>query len=170
MGSLFGFFTLFSLVLFGSTTDARPDSGEYWKGVMEDKPMPEAIHSLLHQASASPLSTTTQTDCHTSTEATHNDETVKAFVKDFEPRPSATGYHDDSTKITGEKSFVNDFEPRPNVSVYHDDAGLKKEKSFVKDFEPRPNVSVYHDDVGLKGEKSFVKDFEPRPNVSVYQD
>ncbi|KAH7835772.1 hypothetical protein Vadar_029691 [Vaccinium darrowii] len=146
MGSLFTFFTIFSLVLFGSTIDARPDSGDYWKGVMEDQPMPEAIHSLLHQASVSPLSTTKQTDCHT---------------------PSATGYHDDSTKLMGEKSFVNDFEPRLNVSVYHDDAGLKEEKSFVKDFEPRPNVSVYHDDVGLKGEMSFVKDFEPRPNVSV---
>jgi len=118
MGSLFAFFAIFSLVLFGSTIDARPDSGEYWKGVMEDQAMPEAIHSLLHQASASPLPTTKQTDCHTSTEGTHNDKTVKAFVNDFEPRPSTTGYHDD-VGLKGEKS-VKDFEPRPNISVYQD--------------------------------------------------
>jgi len=80
--------------------------------------MPEAIHSLLHQASASPLPTTKQTDCHTSTEGTHNDKTVKAFVNDFEPRPSTTGYHDD-VGLKGEKS-VKDFEPRPNISVYQD--------------------------------------------------
>ncbi|KAF7126511.1 hypothetical protein RHSIM_Rhsim11G0175800 [Rhododendron simsii] len=192
MGLLFSFFILFSLVLFGSTIDARPDSGEYWKGVMKDQPMPEALHSLLRRGSVSPLSTTPKTDCHTSTEATNNDQTAKTYAKDFEsayhddstkltgeksfandfePRPSATGYQDDSTKLAGEKSFANDFEPRPNVSAYPDDAGLKQKKSFVKDFEPRPNVSAYNDDAGLKGEKkSFVKDFEPRPNVSVYDD
>ncbi|KAE9447269.1 hypothetical protein C3L33_20843, partial [Rhododendron williamsianum] len=148
MGSLFAFFILFSLVLFGSTIDARPDSGEYWKGVMKDQPMPEVLHGLLPRGSVSPLSTAAKTDCHTSTEATNNDQIAKTYAEDFEPRPSATGYHDDT---------------------YPDDAGLKEKKSFVKDFEPRPNVSAYHDDAGLKGEKkSFVKDFEPRPNVSVY--
>ncbi|KAF7126644.1 hypothetical protein RHSIM_Rhsim11G0175600 [Rhododendron simsii] len=171
MGSLFAFFILFSLVLFGSTIDARPDSGEYWKGIMKDQPMPEALHGLLPRGSVSPLSTTAKTDCHTSMEATNNDQTAKTYAEDFEPRPSATGYHDDSTKLAGEKSFANDFEPRPNVSAYPDDAGLKEKKSFVKDFEPRPNVSAYHDDAGPKGEKkSFVKDFEPRPNISVYDD
>ncbi|XP_058190634.1 organ-specific protein P4-like isoform X2 [Rhododendron vialii] len=170
MGSLFAFFILFSLVLFGSTIDARPDSGEYWKGVMKDQPMPEALHGLLPRGSVSPLSTTAKTDCHTSTEATNNDQTAKTYVKDFEPRPSTTGYHDDSTKLTGEKSFANDFEPRPNVSAYSNDAGLKEKKSFVNDFEPRPNVSAYPDDAGLKEKKSFVKDFEPRPNISVYDD
>ncbi|XP_058190630.1 organ-specific protein P4-like isoform X1 [Rhododendron vialii] len=172
MGSLFAFFILFSLVLFGSTIDARPDSGEYWKGVMKDQPMPEALHGLLPRGSVSPLLTTAKTDCHTSTEATNNNQTAKTYVKDFEPRPSVTGYHDDSTKLTGEKSFANDFEPRPSVTGYHDDSTkLTGEKSFANDFEPRPSVTGYHDDsTKLTGEKSFANDFEPRPNVSAYPD
>ncbi|KAA8545959.1 hypothetical protein F0562_020590 [Nyssa sinensis] len=200
MKSPFVFFVLFSFVLLGSNTEARKDPGEYWQGVMKDQLMPEAIQGLIHEGSVLPLSNK-KTNCHT--EKTNNDQLAddhngnaekKPFVKDFEPRPNVSVYHD-GTKLTedesfvkgfdstpsatidqgdgglkGEKSFVKDFEPRPNVSVYHDGTKLTEEKSFVKDFDSTPSATIYHGDGGLKGEKSFVKDFEPRPNVSVYQD
>ena len=42
---------------------------------------------------------------------------------------------------------MKDFEPGPNISVYHDDEvdASKEDKSFVKEFEPGPNISVYND-------------------------
>ncbi|KAJ8530969.1 hypothetical protein K7X08_025700 [Anisodus acutangulus] len=115
---------LFSLALY---TDARKDPGEYWRAVMKDEPMPEAIQHLMPRPHSVPLSQE-KTDCDKSS---------------FEPRPNVSVYHDDTKLKEAEKSlFSKDFEPRPNVSSYHDDdAGLKQEK----DFEPRPNISVYHD-------------------------
>ncbi|XP_016472073.2 organ-specific protein P4-like [Nicotiana tabacum] len=123
---------LFSLVLYTSNSDARKDPGEYWRDVMKNEPMPEAIKHLMPRHSV-PLSKE-KTDCYTSS---------SVGGEAFEPRPNVSVYHDDAKLKEAEKSL---FEPRPNVSSYHDDdAGLKQEKSFAQEFEPRPNVSVYHD-------------------------
>ncbi|XP_021684475.2 organ-specific protein P4-like [Hevea brasiliensis] len=147
-----------------SSSNARKDVGEYWRGVMEDKPMPEAIQKILQAADE-------KANCHT--------------TKNFEPnRPDVSIYHNDQYLKEGkpfDKKFtLNDFEPRPDVSIYHDDVGLKgeiemplKEKSFFKDLELIPDVSIYHNDISLKAKKpldetSFVKEFEPRPDVSIY--
>ncbi|KAJ9159922.1 hypothetical protein P3X46_025373 [Hevea brasiliensis] len=133
-----------------SSSNARKDVGEYWRGVMEDKPMPEAIQKILQAADE-------KANCHT--------------TKNFEPNQG---------KPFDKKFTLNDFEPRPDVSIYHDDVGLKgeiemplKEKSFFKDLELIPDVSIYHNDISLKAKKpldetSFVKEFEPRPDVSIY--
>ncbi|OIT28078.1 PREDICTED: organ-specific protein S2-like [Nicotiana attenuata] len=136
MKSLVALILLFSLALYTSSTNARKDPGEYWRAVMQDEPMPEAIKHLMPHNSV-PLSKE-KTDCYTST-------AVRAEA--FEPRPNISVYHDDAKLKEAYKSlFTKDFEPRPNVTGYHDDdAGLKQEKSFAEDFEPRPNISMYHD-------------------------
>ncbi|OIT08873.1 organ-specific protein s2, partial [Nicotiana attenuata] len=119
-----------------SSTDARKDPGEYWRAVMKDEPMPEAIKHLMPQHSV-PLSKE-RTDCYTSS---------SLESEAFEPKPILSVYYDDTKLKEAEKSlFTKDFEPRPSATGYHKDAaGLKQEKSFAEDFEPRPNVSVYHD-------------------------
>ncbi|XVF01120.1 hypothetical protein REPUB_Repub04eG0060700 [Reevesia pubescens] len=161
MKSFLSFFAFLSLLLFADTVAAaRKDAGEYWRAVMKDEPMPEALEGLV-QIDAVSSSSNEKTNCHTPATSFELKE-EKIIVEDFErPRPK-------------KKSFADDFEPRPNVSAYGDDDDLKGEKSssFAKDFEPRPNVSAYGDDADLKGEKSssFAKDFEPRPNVSAYGD
>ncbi|XVE66951.1 hypothetical protein DITRI_Ditri08aG0121000 [Diplodiscus trichospermus] len=166
MKSFLAFFSFLSLLLFaGSITAARKDAGEYWRAVMKDEPMPEAIEGLLRVDAIS--STNEKTNCHTPRGLEIKQE--KIIVEDFEgPR---VNIGDEKNK----KSFADDFEPRPNVSAYGDDADLKGEKSssFAKDFEPRPNVSAYHsdDDAGHKAEKkSFTSEFEPKPNISAYHD
>ncbi|KAM7474987.1 hypothetical protein LguiB_022230 [Lonicera macranthoides] len=175
MESPLALLVLFSLLLIASTTYARPDPSEYWRDMMKDQQMPEAIQGLVNNAANK------KSDCHTSVKAETSDKLKgeKSFVKDFEPRPNVSAYDGDDKKLSKEnKSFVNDFEPRPNISSYNNGAGLKggddkklskENKSFVNDFEPRPNVSSYNNGAGLKGEKAFDEDFEPRPNVSVYQ-
>ncbi|XP_009759773.1 organ-specific protein P4-like [Nicotiana tabacum] len=127
---------LFSFALYTSSTNARKDPGEYWRVVMKDELMPEAIKHLMLRHSV-PLSKE-KTDCYTSSSI--GGET-------FEPRPNMSGYHDDAKLKEAEKLlFTKDFEPRPTITGYHDDdAGLKQEKPFTKDFKPRPNASVYHD-------------------------
>ncbi|XWS54894.1 hypothetical protein CRYUN_Cryun10bG0129000 [Craigia yunnanensis] len=191
MKSFLSFFSFLSLLLFADTiAAARKDAGEYWKAVMKDEPMPEAIKGLVRIDAVS--SSNEKTDCHTPTSfeikeekiivedferprPNKGDEKKKSFADDFEPRPNLSSYGDDAD-LKGEKSssYAKDFEPRPNLSAYGDDADLKGEKSssYAKDFEPRSNLSAYGDDADLKGEKSssYAKDFEPRPNLSAYGD
>ncbi|XVE66948.1 hypothetical protein DITRI_Ditri08aG0120700 [Diplodiscus trichospermus] len=152
----------------GTIAAARKDAGDYWRAVMKDEPMPEAIKGLLRVDAVS--STNEKTDCHTPRGLEIKEE--KIIVEDFEgPRVNVGAEKKKKTK-----SFANDFEPRPNASAYGDDADLKGEKSsssFAKDIEPRPNVSAYggDDDAGLKGEKkSFTREFESEPTATFYQD
>ncbi|XP_075112884.1 organ-specific protein P4-like [Nicotiana tabacum] len=127
---------LFSFALYTSSTNARKDPGEYWRAVMNDEPMPEAIKHLMPQHSV-PLSIE-KTDCYT---------LPSTGGEAFEPRPNLSVYHDDAKLKEAEKLlFMKDFEPRPTITGYHDDdAGLKQENPFTEDFKPRPNASVYHD-------------------------
>ncbi|KAG6762825.1 hypothetical protein POTOM_033349 [Populus tomentosa] len=145
-------------LLTSSVLEKTLESGEYWRAVTKDQPMPEAIQGFIRATTSSPVSNE-KADCHTTESNEKNN-----FVKDFGLQPSTTS----DGVVKGERSFAEDFEPRPNVSVYHHDAALKGEKSFPEDFEPRPNVSVYDDGVGLKGKKSFSDEFEPRPSVTAY--
>ncbi|XP_009778625.1 organ-specific protein S2-like [Nicotiana sylvestris] len=128
---------LFSLALYTSNTDARKDPGEYWRAMMKDEPMPEAIKHLMPRHSV-PLSKE-KTDCHTSS---------SVGGEAFEPRPNLSIYHNNAKLKEAEKSllFTKDFVPKSSATGYNDaDAGLKQEKSFAEDFEPRLNLSVYHD-------------------------
>nr|XP_009778624.1 PREDICTED: organ-specific protein P4-like [Nicotiana sylvestris] len=68
---------LFSLALYTSSTYAIKDPGEYWRAMMKDEPMPEAIKHLMPRHSV-PLSKE-KTDCYTSFSV--GDEA-------FEPRPN----------------------------------------------------------------------------------
>ncbi|KAF3435593.1 hypothetical protein FNV43_RR22684 [Rhamnella rubrinervis] len=148
-------FALLSLLLLMmSTIESRKDPAEYWRSVMKEQPMPEAIHGLVHDSDSALVpkrqrsNEEKNTNCH--------EKEVNSFGDDFEPRPNVSKYHDDDTV----KSFGDDFEPRPNVSQYHDD----DTKSFVKNHENDNNVGPY------KEAKSFAEEFEPRPNVSIYKD
>ncbi|KAL4346740.1 hypothetical protein GQ457_17G002490 [Hibiscus cannabinus] len=152
MKSFLPFFAFLSLLLLTDTiAAARKDAGEYWRAVMKDQPMPEAIRGLVRVEAASVSS------------GELKEELI--IIEDFEQpmRPK-----EDEKKST----FADDIEPRPNISAYGDDANLKgkKSSSFAEDFEPRPNISAYGEDGdGLKGEKKpFASDFEQEPNISVY--
>ncbi|KAJ6692674.1 PROTEIN putative-RELATED [Salix purpurea] len=162
MRSPFAFFILFSLLPFSNVITARKDTGEYWRAVMKDQPMPEAIHGLIRPSTLSSVISNEKADCHTTESSKKNN-----FVKDFGPQPSMTAY-DNGIKQTKEESFSEDFDPSPNISVYNDGV-VKGERSFAEDFDPSPNISVYNDGVGLKGKKKlFSDDIEPRPSVTAY--
>uniref|UniRef100_A0A7N0RIW8 Uncharacterized protein n=1 Tax=Kalanchoe fedtschenkoi TaxID=63787 RepID=A0A7N0RIW8_KALFE len=72
--------------------NARKDSGDYWKGVMKDEPMPAALEALIlpiPNTSSSQSSLVKKPDCR------HEDPTAshvkgKTFGYDIEPRPSVT--------------------------------------------------------------------------------
>ncbi|GMJ06894.1 hypothetical protein HRI_004358600 [Hibiscus trionum] len=184
MQSFLPFFAFLSLLLFADTiAAARKDAGEYWRAVMKDQTIPEALEELARIEAASEDKT------HCDTPAVFElkveklivqdfgrkgTEKKSAFAEDFEPRPNISAYGDDENlKVKKLSSFAEDFEPRPNISAYGDDANLKgkESSSFAEDFEPRPNISAYGGDGDLKGkEKSFTSDFEQEPNISVYQD
>ncbi|XVF67703.1 hypothetical protein PTKIN_Ptkin10aG0143000 [Pterospermum kingtungense] len=177
------FLSFLSLLLFAATIAAgRKDGGEYWRAVMKDEPMPEAIKGLIGIDTVVSSSNEIKTKCHTPTTIEIKEENIiveeeekkkKSFADDIEPRPNISGY--DNGDLEGEKSlsFAQDFEPRPNVSAYAN-GELKGEKSssFAQDFEPSPNVSAYgDDDAGLKGEKkSFSREFKPEgtTEISIY--
>ncbi|OMO75713.1 Organ specific protein [Corchorus olitorius] len=193
MKSFLSFFGFLSLLLLADTiAAARKDAGEYWRVVMKDESIPEAIESALVRVNAAAASSSgDKTDCHDSPKNMEIKEEkiiveefelprpnnynrveggktkAKSFADDFEPRPNVSAYGDDSQE---KSSFAKEFEPRPNISAYSDGDLKGEKKSFVEDFEPRPNISAYSDG-DLKGEKkSFANDFEPRPNISTYHD
>ncbi|KAL4615728.1 hypothetical protein ACB092_07G147400 [Castanea dentata] len=83
-------FFLFSLLLFVNPNDARKDTRDYWKSIMKDQPIPEAIKELFHR------------DPPYLFDATKKDH----FVLDFDARPNAIIYH-----AKEEKPNIKDFEP-----------------------------------------------------------
>ncbi|KAL4354579.1 hypothetical protein GQ457_06G002220 [Hibiscus cannabinus] len=182
MKSFLPFFAFLSLLLFAdSITAARKDAGEYWRAVMKDQPMPQALKELVRVEEKTKCSTPASIELKEDKIIVEDferpirpkgDGNKSTFSDDFEPWPSASAYGDDA-KLKGEKksSFTSDFEPWPSASAYGDDAKLKgKKKSFSSDFEPWPSASAYGDDAKLEGEKkSFTGDFKPEPNLSVYQ-
>uniref|UniRef100_A0A2P2IPK6 Organ-specific protein P4-like isoform X2 n=2 Tax=Rhizophora mucronata TaxID=61149 RepID=A0A2P2IPK6_RHIMU len=138
--------TLLSLSLFlllSISISARRDAGEYWRGVMKDQPMPEAIRGLVRHV---PIISDSKTSSHTDAEENAEHKGMSHFVKDFGPGLGANVHINDVTP-SKDGSFIKDFKPRPNVSAYGDD---KEEKSFVTDFDPRPNVFVYDNEAGPK--------------------
>ncbi|KAK8505879.1 hypothetical protein V6N12_042903 [Hibiscus sabdariffa] len=179
MKSFLPFFAFLSLLLLADTiAAARKDAGEYWRAVMKDQPMPEALQGLVRVEAASVGSGELKEELIIIEDFERpmrpkEDEKKSTFADDIEPRPNISAYGDDAD-LKGKKpsSFAENFEPRPNISAYSDDADLKgkKSSSFAEDFEPRPNISAYGEDGdGLKGEKKpFASDFEQEPNISVY--
>ncbi|XP_057995933.1 uncharacterized protein LOC110664011 isoform X2 [Hevea brasiliensis] len=84
------FFLLFCLSSFISLNYARKLPEDYWKSVMKDQPIPEAIRGLLVQ---DPL-----------VASVPGSDKINHFVKDFDTRPIAVIYqsgHDEFTKIGG---------------------------------------------------------------------
>ncbi|KAL9370870.1 hypothetical protein Peur_036010 [Populus x canadensis] len=185
MKSSFAFFVLFSLFSFADVIGARKDTGEYWRAVMKDQPMPEAIQGLIRETTILSSVSNEKADCHTTESNEKNN-----FAKDFGPQPTVTSY-DNGIKpakdksfskdfhpntqlflyndgvVKGERSFAKDFSPQPTTTSY--DNGIKpaKDKSFSKDFRPNTQLFLYNDGV-VKKERSFAKDFEPRPSVTAY--
>ncbi|KAJ7961942.1 Organ specific protein [Quillaja saponaria] len=163
--------------------EARKDPGEYWRSVMKEQPMPEAIQGLIVHSNSVPIPSDQEANytdnqlfkafkhkCEqSSTKAVKDTNLKKSIVEDFEPRPSTIAHDGDDNGARSKNNFVEDFESRPNVSAYDgDDNGARSKKNFVKDFEPRPNVSAYDEDDGARDKKKITNDFEPRPNVSAY--
>ncbi|KAJ7961948.1 Organ specific protein [Quillaja saponaria] len=164
--------------------EARKDPGEYWRSVMKEQPMPEAIQGLIVYSNS--MSTPSDQDGNysnnqlvkaakhkcdqSSVMAVNNTNLKKPIVEDFEPRPSATAYDGDNKGFRSKKVLVKDFEPRPSITAYDgDDNGARSKSKFFKDFEPRPSASAYDGgDNGDRSESNFVKDFEPRPSASAY--
>ncbi|KAJ8763509.1 hypothetical protein K2173_002392 [Erythroxylum novogranatense] len=68
MKHLFAFLVLFSLLLMVNLIHARREPEDYWRNVMKDQPLPEAIKNLMAQ------------------DQTH-------LVKDFDTRSNAIIYH-----------------------------------------------------------------------------
>ncbi|KAJ7961949.1 Organ specific protein [Quillaja saponaria] len=152
------FLTFLSLLLLANTMEARKDPGEYWRSVMKEQPMPEAIQGLIVHSNS--VSIPTDQEANYS-----NNQLVKTFKHKCD---QSSAYDGDDNSARSKNNFVEDFEPRPNLSAYDGDGnGARSKKNFVKDFEPRPNLSAYDgDDDGARSKKNFVKDVEPRPNVS----
>ncbi|ONH91216.1 hypothetical protein PRUPE_8G099400 [Prunus persica] len=137
MKSICAILALFSLLLFAKTIDSRRDVGKYWKKVMKEQPMPQAIEGLLVDISDS--TPKEKADCHEKVKKPFVEVEVEVEVEEFEPRPSATSYNDHETKA--ELSSKDNAGPKAKQSF----AAKEDKQPFEEDFEPRPNVSVYND-------------------------
>ncbi|XP_004299101.1 PREDICTED: organ-specific protein P4 [Fragaria vesca subsp. vesca] len=75
------FLLLLFIFLFSEITYARKDMGDYWKSVMNDQPMPEALKDLFsHQDEDVPSFSASKNKDH-------------RFVRDFDIRPNVIIYH-----------------------------------------------------------------------------
>ena len=73
---------------------ARKEPGDYWKSVMKDQPMPEAIKGLLHEDPVSALD---------------SEKKMKHFVKDFDSRHTHIIYHSNPEYKEDDKPYVKDL-------------------------------------------------------------
>ncbi|CAB4290196.1 unnamed protein product [Prunus armeniaca] len=128
MKSLCAILALFSLLLFTKTIDSRRDVGKYWKNVMKEQPMPQAIEGLLVDISDS--TPKEKADCHEKVKKPFVEVEVEVEVEEFEPRPSTTQYNDHETKAKLSSKY---------------NAGPKAKQSFAakEEFGPRPNPLIY---------------------------
>ncbi|KAK8699198.1 hypothetical protein V6N13_115292 [Hibiscus sabdariffa] len=81
-------------LLFANFNHARKEPRDYWKSVMKEQPMPEAIKGLLHEDQASAMD---------SGKKTNN------FVKDFDSRHSFIIYHSNLKHKDGDMPYANDL-------------------------------------------------------------
>lgn len=88
---------------------------------MKGQPMPEAIKDFINERS------------YVSQE---KGEAINDFIKDFDPIPNLSIYHDDVNpkEVKSHKADCNS---------QHD--GLASKKLFADEFEPIPDVTIYHD-------------------------
>ncbi|KAB2603096.1 organ-specific protein P4-like [Pyrus ussuriensis x Pyrus communis] len=109
---------------FAKTIESRGGVGEYWKTVMNEQSMPQAIGGLLGVVPDSTQKKKAD-DCH--------ENMKKPFVgtEEFEPRPN------NSTKAT---------DSLPKSQAYPDKKSFvakeEKQSSFDEDFEPRPDKDI----------------------------
>ena len=73
---------------------ARKEPGDYWKSVMKDQPMPEAIKGLLHEDPVSALD---------------SEKKIKHFVKDFDNKKSLIIYHNIPESKEEDKTHVKNL-------------------------------------------------------------
>ncbi|EOX97317.1 hypothetical protein QUC31_015760 [Theobroma cacao] len=104
MKTFFAVFIFCFLLLSANPNHARKEPGDYWKSVMKDQPMPEAIKGLLHQDPASALG---------------SEKNMKHFVKDFDTKHSVIIYD------SGPQSKVED---NPHVKDLKDQKQQKSDK------------------------------------------
>ncbi|XP_042507201.1 organ-specific protein S2-like [Macadamia integrifolia] len=117
MEFVLAFLTISSLLLFSNSIDARKDPAEYWKDVMKEQPMPEAIQGLLPS----------NTGSDAALEKTQNKE--QKFNLDLNIQSTAIIYHGhDEHNKEEDKASMKGFE-----------LNSSEKKSFVKEFKPRPN-------------------------------
>ncbi|XP_052194257.1 organ-specific protein P4 [Diospyros lotus] len=77
------FFLISLIFLFANLSDARKDPEDYWKSIMKEEAMPEAIQELLQK---DPSSSSSEEKNEPSTNMEH-------FIKDFDPKPNVILYH-----------------------------------------------------------------------------
>ncbi|CAM8889786.1 unnamed protein product [Rhodiola kirilowii] len=109
-------FTILLSVLFAfcCSANARKDSGDYWKGVMKDEPMPAALEALVLPNPAQKSSLVKKPNCSTKDDQEANNSLAEkpGMSKSFEPRLTISSYHDEPV--------AESFQPRPNISAYGD--------------------------------------------------
>ncbi|KAK7351842.1 hypothetical protein VNO77_11576 [Canavalia gladiata] len=86
--SKFSVFVVFSLLLVANLSYARTDLGDYWKNMMKEQPMPQAIKDLVEDPQAS-------------------DSGKDRFIRDFDVKPNVILYHTHVVPMKQKhKSFV----------------------------------------------------------------
>ncbi|KAG6709548.1 hypothetical protein I3842_06G137600 [Carya illinoinensis] len=101
MKTISAFLLLFSLFLLVDLNDARKDPEDYWKSIMKDQPIPEAIKGLLRR------------DLPYASDAREKDH----FLKDFDVTPNAIIYHAHVEDKKEKKPCVEDFEQKSHTEL-----------------------------------------------------
>ncbi|KAK8518639.1 hypothetical protein V6N13_018080 [Hibiscus sabdariffa] len=111
MKILFSFLIFCFLLLFVNLSHARKEPGDYWRSVMKDQPMPEAIKGLLHE------------DPTGSGSDPGKKMIMKQFVRDFDSRHSQIIYHNSPESKQQGKTYAKDVK------------GMKDQKQHKSDIK-----------------------------------
>ncbi|KAE8706626.1 Cytochrome c oxidase bioproteinsis protein Cmc1-like isoform 1 [Hibiscus syriacus] len=92
MKTFFSFIIFCFLLLFVHLSHARKEPGEYWRSVMKDEPMPEAIKGLIHEDPKG--------------SAMDSGKKMKQLVRDFDSRHSLIIYHNSPESKQQDKTYA----------------------------------------------------------------
>ncbi|XP_039062981.1 organ-specific protein S2-like, partial [Hibiscus syriacus] len=90
MKTFFSFIIISFLLLFVNVSYGRKEPGDYWRSVMKDEPMPEAIKGLLHEDPKG--------------SAMDPGKKMEQFVRDFDSRHSLIYHNSPESKQQGKTS------------------------------------------------------------------
>ncbi|KAF3435596.1 hypothetical protein FNV43_RR22687 [Rhamnella rubrinervis] len=162
MKSPYAILVLLSFLLFPSTMESRNEPGAYWRSVMKDQPMPEAIHKLIPSNSA-PKHSNDKTNCHDDV------KTTKSSIKNFDDKSDAPIIYLDGRAAPDATIIYRDDRAAPDATIiYRDEQAAPDATIIYRDDKAAPDATIiYRDDKAAPDATIIYRNEQAAPDATI---